>query len=67
MPTATTARASVLQLLPLYLVNFIFYLTLYGFFRMVLVYMADAFHMPVEQSTLTYSSSPSCRWSQVCC
>src|SRR5581483_782615 len=29
----------------LYLINFIFYLTIFGFFRVILIYMADKWHM----------------------
>lgn len=39
----------------LYLVNFLFYLALFGFFRVILIFMADAFHMDVERSTVTYA------------
>jgi DHA1 family tetracycline resistance protein-like MFS transporter len=40
---------------PLYLINFVCYVSIYGFFRMILVYMADAFQIPVEQATVTYA------------
>ncbi|MEO8715784.1 MAG: MFS transporter, partial [Acetobacteraceae bacterium] len=39
----------------LYLVNFLFYLALFGYFRVILIYMADQFHMGVERSTVTYA------------
>ncbi|HSU06213.1 MAG TPA: hypothetical protein VLI93_11620, partial [Acetobacteraceae bacterium] len=39
----------------LYLLNFALYLTLFGYFRMSLVYMADALHMAVGRSTMAYS------------
>jgi len=39
----------------LYLINFIFYLTIFGFYRVVLMYMDDKWHMPVHQSGAYYS------------
>jgi predicted MFS family arabinose efflux permease len=39
----------------LYLVNFIFYLTIFGFFRVILIYMADKWHMLAHQSGIYYS------------
>lgn len=39
----------------LYLVNFLFYLALFGYFRVILIYMADVLHMRVGQSTASYS------------
>jgi DHA1 family tetracycline resistance protein-like MFS transporter len=39
----------------LYLVNFLIYLGLFGYFRMVLVYMVDKWHTTVDQTTLIYS------------
>lgn len=39
----------------LYLVNFLIYLGLFGYFRMVLVYMTDRWHTTVDQTTLIYS------------
>ena len=39
----------------LYLVNFLIYLWLFGYFRMVLVYMVDKWHTTVDQTTLIYS------------
>lgn len=39
----------------LYLVNFVLYLTIYGFFRVILMYMADEWRMSVEQVTMYYS------------
>ncbi len=39
----------------LYLINFIFYLTIFGFFRVILIYMADKWHMLVHQSGIYYS------------
>jgi DHA1 family tetracycline resistance protein-like MFS transporter len=39
----------------LYLINFIFYLTIFGFFRVILIYMADKWHMMAHQSGLYYS------------
>ncbi|MGH6937704.1 MFS transporter, partial [Hypericibacter sp.] len=40
---------------PLYLINFLIYLGLFGYFRMVLVYMTDRWHTTVDQTTLIYS------------
>jgi MFS family permease len=39
----------------LYLINFLIYLGLFGYFRMVLVYMVDHWHTTVDQTTLIYS------------
>ena len=39
----------------LYLINFIFYLTIFGFFRVILIYMADKWHMLAHQSGIYYS------------
>gem|GEM_PF-591321 len=39
----------------LYLVNFLFYLALFGYFRVILLYVAQRFHMDVEQSTVYYA------------
>jgi MFS family permease len=39
----------------LYLINFLIYLGLFGYFRMVLVYMVDRWHTTVDQTTLIYS------------
>jgi DHA1 family tetracycline resistance protein-like MFS transporter len=39
----------------LYLVNFLIYLGLFGYFRMVLVYMVDRWDTTVDQTTLIYS------------
>jgi DHA1 family tetracycline resistance protein-like MFS transporter len=39
----------------LYLVNFLIYLGLFGYFRMVLVYMVDRWNTTVDQTTLIYS------------
>jgi len=39
----------------LYLVNFIFYLTIFGFFRVILIYMADKWHMLAHQSGMYFS------------
>ncbi|MGH7210990.1 MAG: MFS transporter, partial [Acetobacteraceae bacterium] len=39
----------------LYLVNFLFYLALFGYFRVILLYVAEQFHMSVEQSTVYYA------------
>jgi predicted MFS family arabinose efflux permease len=39
----------------LYLVNFIFYLAIFGFFRVILIYMADKWHMLAHQSGIYYS------------
>ncbi len=39
----------------LYLVNFLFYLTIFGFWRVILVYMADEWQMPVTRETLYYA------------
>ena len=39
----------------LYLVNFLLYLALFGYFRMILVYMAEFWHMQVARSTMVYS------------
>jgi DHA1 family tetracycline resistance protein-like MFS transporter len=55
---ALTNLATVFTDLPirrLYLVNFLIYLGLFGYFRMVLVYMADRWHTTVDQTTLIYS------------
>lgn len=38
----------------LYLVNFLFYLTIFGFFRVILMYMVDEWQMGVSQVTLYY-------------
>ncbi len=40
---------------PLYLINFIFYLTIFGFYRVILMYMDDKWHMSVHESGLYYS------------
>ncbi len=39
----------------LYLVNFIFYLSIFGFFRVILIYMADKWHMLAHQSGMYFS------------
>jgi MFS family permease len=39
----------------LYLINFLIYIGLFGYFRMVLVYMVDHWHTTVDQTTLIYS------------
>ena len=39
----------------LYLINFLIYLGLFGYFRMVLVYMTDRWNTTVDQTTLIYS------------
>jgi MFS family permease len=39
----------------LYLINFLIYLALFGYFRMVLVYLVDRWHTTVDQTTLIYS------------
>jgi len=39
----------------LYLINFLIYLGLFGYARMVLVYMVDEWHTTVDQTTLIYS------------
>jgi DHA1 family tetracycline resistance protein-like MFS transporter len=39
----------------LYFINFLIYLGLFGYFRMVLVYMVDQWHTTVDQTTLIYS------------
>lgn len=39
----------------LYLINFLFYLTIFGFFRVVLIYMVDEWQMGIGQSTMYYS------------
>jgi predicted MFS family arabinose efflux permease len=39
----------------LYLINFIFYLTIFGFFRVILIYMADKWHMLAHESGAYYS------------
>lgn len=39
----------------LYLVNFLFYLALFGYFRVILLYVAEQFQMSVEQSTVYYA------------
>jgi MFS family permease len=39
----------------LYLINFIFYLTIFGFFRVILIYMADKWHMQAYESGVYYS------------
>jgi MFS family permease len=39
----------------LYLINFLIYLGLFGYFRMVLVYMVDHWHTTVDQTALVYS------------
>jgi DHA1 family tetracycline resistance protein-like MFS transporter len=38
-----------------YLVNFLFYLSLFGYFRSILIYMTNEWHMPEQQSTLWYA------------
>ena len=38
-----------------YFINFIFYLTLFGYFRIVLVYMIDTWHMIASESAMHYS------------
>ncbi len=38
-----------------YLINFLIYLGLFGYFRMVLVYMVDRWHTSVGDTTLIYS------------
>jgi MFS family permease len=39
----------------LYLINFILYLTIFGFFRVILLYMADKWHMLARESSIYYS------------
>ena len=39
----------------LYLLNFLIYLALFGYFRMVLVYLVDRWHTGVDQTTVIYS------------
>jgi DHA1 family tetracycline resistance protein-like MFS transporter len=39
----------------LYLLNFLIYLALFGYFRMVLVYLVDRWDTGVDQTTLIYS------------
>ena len=39
----------------LYLINFIVYLTAFGFFRVILMYMADKWHILAHQSGMYYS------------
>ena len=39
----------------LYLINFLIYLGLFGYFRMVLVYIVDHWHTTVDQTTLILS------------
>ncbi len=38
-----------------YFINFVFYLTLFGYFRIVLVYMIDTWHMIASESAMHYS------------
>jgi DHA1 family tetracycline resistance protein-like MFS transporter len=39
----------------LYLINFVFYLTIFGFFRVILIYMADKWNMLAHESGVYYS------------
>lgn len=39
----------------LYLINFLFYLTLYGYFRAIIIYMVARWHMAAAESTAYYS------------
>jgi MFS family permease len=50
-----TAVFTDLPIRRLYLINFIFYLTIFGFFRVILIYMADKWHMLAHQSGVYYS------------
>ena len=56
--TALTNLAGLLTDRPirrLYLINFLIYLGLFGYFRMVLVYMVYYWHTTIDQTTLIYS------------
>jgi DHA1 family tetracycline resistance protein-like MFS transporter len=39
----------------LYLINFLFYLTLFGYFRVIIIYMVARWHMAAQVSTAYYS------------
>lgn len=58
MLAAMTTLSSVFTDRPirrLYLLNFLIYLALFGYFRMVLVYLVDRWDTGVDQTTLIYS------------